>query len=449
MPRAPFENVVRYLFQACAMQGDCDLADCDLLERFRVNRDESAFTLLVRRHGPIVFGVCRRLLGNSHEAEDAFQATFLVLVRRIGSIRWRKSIAGWLHDVARRVATKAHTRLAARRHREREARPMQIPQPADQLTTNELRTALDEAIGSLPEKYRTPILLCYLDGKSHDIAAKQLGCSKASISRRVTKACELLRRKLERRGISLTVAALATSLTDMAAAAPLPVLLTIKTVNAATLVAAGKTVGGGGISAGVVALVEEAMAGMVWMKAKLVLIVIGLSLAVGGAGWAVQAGLGEKSQPATTESGAIADKGQPEKEATPLLDPAQPFQKLPDGALARLGSPCFQYEATYSTGQYRPITISPNGKILAVPTYDLGFCLFDANDGQLLRHIRVPLHRGHMVFSADSRTLVTDGLGVIDINTGEVVQSLKSQTNQKIQSIASSQAKLRETSQPF
>jgi WD40 repeat protein len=125
-----------------------------------------------------------------------------------------------------------------------------------------------------------------------------------------------------------------------------------------------------------------------------------------------------------------------EKESPGDSGAARPSDKLPEDALARLGSSRFQYEPTYSVGTCRPIAISPTGKILAVPTYDFGFCLFDADDGRLLRHIRVPLHRGHMVFSADGRTLVTDGLGVIDVGTGKVIRTLKSQTNQKIQSIA-------------
>ena len=150
MAKSAFGEVLRYLHK-CALQGACDLTDRELLERFHSHRDEDAFTFLVRRHGPMVYGVCRRLLRGSQEAEDAFQATFLVLIRLTSSIRRWESLGSWLYRVAQRIALRARAQTAARRNREREASTME-PQ-RDDLTWQELRLALDEEIGKLSEKY--------------------------------------------------------------------------------------------------------------------------------------------------------------------------------------------------------------------------------------------------------------------------------------------------------
>ena len=169
------------------------------------------------------------------------------------------------------------------------------------LTCAELRTALDEAIGTLPEKYRAPIVLCYLESKTYEQASQELGCPKDSLAKRLIRAKELLRRKLERRGIGLAVAALTTALTEMGSAAPLPAMLTIKTVKAVALVAAGKSAAGC-ISAGALALAEEAIAGMLGIKGKVILMVLALGLAVGGAGWAGYGSFVEKSEPALPQA---------------------------------------------------------------------------------------------------------------------------------------------------
>jgi RNA polymerase sigma factor (sigma-70 family) len=169
MPQTRFGEVLRFLHRACATPAARDLTDGELLERFVADRDESAFASLVDRHGPMVLGVGRRLLGDSHEAEDIFQATFLILARRGGSIGGKKSVGGWLYGVAQHIALKARAQAAARRTRERKAMAMRNARPADDLSCPELRSALDEAIGTLPEKYRTPIVLCYLVGKSHSL----------------------------------------------------------------------------------------------------------------------------------------------------------------------------------------------------------------------------------------------------------------------------------------
>jgi len=298
MPQTTLGDVIHYLRRVCAKQEARGLSDGKLLERFLATRDEAAFAALVHRHGPMVLGVCERVLRDPHAAEDGFQATFMVLVRRAASIGRRQPLGGWLHAVAKRVALKARAKEAARRSRERRFEPTMRAEPLDELTWQELRSVLDEEIGRLPEKYRVPIVLCYLEGKSQEQAAKELGWPKTTVTRRVGRARELLRQQLVGRGIALSAGALATALGEKALAAPVAAMLTIKTVKAGMCVAAGKAVAAGWISAQAVALAEEAMTTMIGIKAKVVAIVLALGLAAGGAGLAGYSGLLEKAQPA-------------------------------------------------------------------------------------------------------------------------------------------------------
>src|SRR5262249_50257311 len=143
-----------------------DDTDERLLERFTLHRDESAFAALVRRHGPMVLGVCRRVLHDEHDAEDAFQATFLVLARKSATIRKRGSLDSWLYGVAYRIALKAKSAAVRRRARERQAAKMALADPSAELAWRDLNPVLDEELNRLPEKYRVPLVLCYLNGKT-------------------------------------------------------------------------------------------------------------------------------------------------------------------------------------------------------------------------------------------------------------------------------------------
>ena len=259
-----------------------DLPDRVLLEWFQETNDEAPFTILLQRHGPMVLAACRRVLGNAHAAEDAFQATFTVLVRRAKSLRWRGPLGGWLYTVAQRIAVKAKNQAALRQDTERRWAQMAPTESVDEATWQELRSVLDEEIGRLPEKYRTPLVLCYLQGRTHEQAAKELGCPKRSLTNRVCRARELLHESLVKRGITLTAAALGTVLMEKTAQAQLGALLSLHTVKAAVSIAAGKTVAQGLLSAKAIALAEEAMATMLWAKTKVVLLVLTLGLAVGG-----------------------------------------------------------------------------------------------------------------------------------------------------------------------
>src|SRR5215470_14070830 len=187
-----------------AAQNAGRLSDRQLLEQFLARQDESAFTALVQRHGPAILSLCRSLLRHLQDAEDVFQATFLVLARKAGSIRKREPLGSWLYGVAHRLASKARARAARRGGRELEAAAEAEAPAADDMTWRELRLVLHEELSRLPEKYRSPLLLCYWEGKTQEEAAAQLGWRKGTLKERVHRARDLLRGRLTRRGLTLS-----------------------------------------------------------------------------------------------------------------------------------------------------------------------------------------------------------------------------------------------------
>jgi RNA polymerase sigma factor (sigma-70 family) len=209
--------------QQALQPGETGLSDGQLLARFVAARDEDAFAALVRRHGRMVLGVCRRLLGGLHDAEDAFQATFLVLARRAAAVVRRESVAAFLHGVACRVAREALAVRARRRARERQVEELPHPAaaPAD---VQDWRPLLDRELQRLPEKYRLAVVLCELEGRPRKEAARQLGVPEGTLSSRLAAARRLLGERLARRGVILS-AALSAILAEAAAAAAVPAAL--------------------------------------------------------------------------------------------------------------------------------------------------------------------------------------------------------------------------------
>jgi RNA polymerase sigma-70 factor (ECF subfamily) len=253
--------------------------DGDLLERFLTRREEFAFELLLNRHGPMVLGVCRRVLGNSHDAEDAFQATFLVLVRRGDSIRPRSRVGNWLYGVAYRTALEA--RRAAARRRVKEARAMPRTEPPEDVWT-ELRPLLDRELSRLPDKYRMPLVLCDLEGATRKEAAHHLGWAEGTVSSRLSRGRDLLARRLRRHGLALSGAATAGALTEGAATASVPTPLVLSTIKAVLLTAAGQTADASLVAAEAVALMERMVHVMRIVKLKFaVAIALGVSLVAG------------------------------------------------------------------------------------------------------------------------------------------------------------------------
>jgi RNA polymerase sigma factor (sigma-70 family) len=253
------------------------------LERFARQQDEAAFAALVRRHGPMVLGVCQRILRDPHDAEDAFQATFLVLVRKTGSLARPELLANWLYGVACRTALSARAEAARRRTCERPVvdRPVEGSADAD---WHDLRPVLDEEVSRLPDVYRVPFVLCYLEGKTNDEASRHLGCPKGTVLSRLARARERLRVRLTRRGLALSAGLGAAVLTQKAAPAALPPTLADSTTKAAAQFAAGKAATAGAVSARVAALTTGVLRAMFLAKLKTVgMFVLLLGLVVGTA----------------------------------------------------------------------------------------------------------------------------------------------------------------------
>ncbi|MFI5456597.1 MAG: RNA polymerase sigma factor [Isosphaerales bacterium] len=214
VPAQAFTEHLRTLFSAGTCAG---LSDGELLDRFMSGRDEAgelAFEALVTRHGPMVLRVCRNLLDDPHDVHDAFQAVFLVLARRGGAIRSRESVGSWLYGVAVRVAARA--RVTAIRRRVRDRRTTQAaqeiaaagPQQDDSssIERNDGADVVHQEVSRLPEKYRAPIVLCYLEGLTHDEAAARLSWPVGTVRSRQSRARETLRNRLNRRGVTASTA---------------------------------------------------------------------------------------------------------------------------------------------------------------------------------------------------------------------------------------------------
>jgi RND family efflux transporter MFP subunit len=277
-------------------------SDAQLLDRFATNRDEAAFELLLWRHARLVFGVCLRLLHDMHDAEDAFQATYLTLARHAGRIAKREAVAGWLHKVAYRVALTARAQRARRDAREKRiggAEHLSASPAAEASVENqELRSLLDQEIGRLPMRFRAPVVLCYLEGKSVDEAAVLLGCPRGTVASRLARARARLRVRLVGHGLAPT-AALATL--TQANAAPRPLALIPALTAAALRYTAKGAAAPEVLSPPITALTEEVLRAMFLHKLKtgiLVLVaLVGMLLVAGGLAVGLHAQAGSHAEP--------------------------------------------------------------------------------------------------------------------------------------------------------
>jgi RNA polymerase sigma factor (sigma-70 family) len=258
---------LRTLFRLGAV-GDLD--DGHLLDRFVGRRDESAelaFAILVDRHGPMVMGVCRRVLNNSHEAEDAFQATFLILARKAATIMRRHSLASWLYGVALRTAKDARGRAARRRTWEGQAVLSDPDDPADIAANHELHSILTEELDRLPERYRMPVLLCELEGLPRQEASRRLGIPEGTLSSRLARARLMLRDRFFSRGLFGTTVCLTSLMESEARALAVPFALAESVTSVATRVAAGFSLAGL-VPGSVKSLTEEVLSTMMYAKIK-------------------------------------------------------------------------------------------------------------------------------------------------------------------------------------
>ena len=284
MPNHAIGEVIQHLRSILLPEG-AELTDAQLLECFLSRREPAALEALVRRHGPLVWGVCRRVLGDRHDAEDAFQATFLVLVRKAASVHPRSKVGAWLYGVARRTALKSRAVRAKRQERERSVNPMPEPAVAEPEVQSDLQAMLDEEISRLPEHYRDAIVLCELGGKTVKEAAKQLGCPEGTVASRLARGRALLARRLSWHGLAVSGGALAAALFREAKAA-VPASVVNSTIKAVTAVAAGQAAVAGAVPVKVAILMEGMLKTMFWTKLRsMTAVTVALVVTVGiGAG---------------------------------------------------------------------------------------------------------------------------------------------------------------------
>jgi RNA polymerase sigma factor (sigma-70 family) len=308
------------LYRSCARQ-ECEAApDADLLQRFAQSADQEAFAALVRRHGAMVLGICQRVLPDRHEAEDAFQATFLVLVRKSAGLRQPQQLAAWLHGVARRIAVRLRHRAVRWQAlpEDFDAAAPQGPEPLERLAWLELRTILDEEIERLPSRYRLPVILCYLQGQSYAEAARTLGWPAGTVSVRLARSRQLLRARLARRGLGLAAALLASLPGPRLLASLVPPALLTATLKAGSYGAGRQAALAGVVSQRVLTLSEGALRAM-WMtkckSAVLVLLLTGLAWSgLGGLPW-------RQAQQAQAQASPGIEAQEP-KEAQPGAEPS-------------------------------------------------------------------------------------------------------------------------------
>ena len=304
MAKTPGGILLRHIRKLLATR---EVPDQQLLERFIQRHDEIAFEMLVQRHGPLVLGVCRRVLHHEHDAEDAFQATFLVLAQKAGSIRKLGSVSSWLYGVANRIAAKARMNAAKRRCHEDRAESLPTVEPAEDVNWRELRSLLDEELQRLPEKYRAPLVLCYLEGKTQDEAARELDWTPGAVKGRLERGRDALRTRLSRRGVTLSVALLATVL---ARKATVQAALLNTTVRTATLMVAGQ-VESSMISVQVARLAAGATRAMLMTKVKVgAAILLVASMATVGTGMLAYGQLAAKQRQEEPSKGIAKDKGE-------------------------------------------------------------------------------------------------------------------------------------------
>jgi RNA polymerase sigma factor (sigma-70 family) len=266
MATSQMNDVLQHLRRAVLLRDGADLTDGQLLADYLRRRDEAALAALVRRHAPMVWGVCRRVLRNYHDAEDAFQATFLVFVRKAASLAAPELLANWLYGVAHQTALKARATAARRKGRERQVTEMPQPTALEQDLWRDLQPLLDEELSRLPDKYRAVVVLCDLEGKTRKDAARQLGCPEGTVAGRLARARTMLAKRLTHRGVALSGGALAVVLAQQAATAGVPSSVVDATINAASLLAAGNAAETGVISVKVAALTEGVLKAMLYTK---------------------------------------------------------------------------------------------------------------------------------------------------------------------------------------
>src|SRR5579883_1588110 len=416
----PADRLIRCVRRIASRTGpECE--DAELLTRFITSRDSAAFEALVARHGPMVLRVCQHVLGNQHDAEDAFQATFLVLARKAASVCPPGALSGWLHGVACRIALGART-AARRRIREGHASelspPDPRPDPLTELTAREGLRIIEEEVQRLPESYRLPVILCCLHGVSQEEAARQLGWTPGSIKGRLERGRQRLHRRLLRRGLGLG-AALALAELSRGTAAGVTGASVEATAKAALAFSAQGPAEAGFASGEVVALAQAGLKPVAWARAKLGLLLL-LATAV-TSGVAVSVHHKPDTDPGQAAPNGQWPKSSSDKEQARTDRYGDP---LPKGAVGRLGTIRFRL-----AGWGESVLFTLDGQRLI--SHDGGdLHIWEVSTGRPLREFSLPENQRAwaIALSPDGQTLAagsTDGaIYLFDLRSGKTVQRL-------------------------
>jgi RNA polymerase sigma factor (sigma-70 family) len=349
-------NPVIDLFRRAAqLDEQAARSDSELLTAFVRRKDDVAFEALVRRHGPMVWSVCRRVLNGHHDAEDAFQATFVVLAHKASSVKPPEAVANWLHGVAYRVSLKLRTTTGKRNMREKQMTTMPEREPAAHDPWHDLKPLIDQELGGLPDRYRLPIILCDLEGKTIQEVVHQLGWPQGTVAGRLARGRKLLARRLANRGVALAAGSLAAVLAHAqpGAAAEVPATAIRIVVEAASLIAAGQTVGV--VSIRVAALVQGMLRALVLQKLKMAMVVLAmLALAALGGGFAGYRAVANQAHqqtpindvqpnvaqaPQDKPQPGSADNGKPSEGSKPARTALIQHKPFSDDDLAKLDAP--------------------------------------------------------------------------------------------------------------
>jgi RNA polymerase sigma factor (sigma-70 family) len=455
MATGQLSGVIRHLRRVALVPDGANRTDEQLLECFLTRREEAAFAELVRRHGPMVLGVCRRILRHAQDAEDAFQATFLVLVRKATSIVPRERVGNWLYGVAYRTALEARKTIRRRRTKEREVKDRTRPAALQGDGWHELQPLLDQELSRLPDRYRVPVVLCDLEGKTHKEVARQLGCPQGTLSSRLVRARALLAKRLRRHGLDLPAGELEASLAWNVAPVTMPAPLVVSTVKAASFFAARQAAVAGVISARVAALTEGVRKAMFLTKLKIVtalLLVVGVLVA--GAGATAYHALGA-GQTDTKKEGA------PKPEASkPQALEERALEGHTDGigmvAISRDGRRALSCGLTYGDGDptvrlwdlktgkelkrleghadgVYGVAFSPDGKKAVSSGDDKTIRLWDLETGKELKRLEGEDCVYGVVFSPDGKFLLSAScdktVRLWDVETGKELKRFEGHTD--------------------
>ena len=422
MTQSSLQNVLTFARRLAGAQETNQLADSTLLEQFAENNDQRSFALLIERHGPMVWASCHRVLDSISDVEDCFQATFLVLARKAGSLKRGEALGGWLHRVAYRLSM--HCRLSAgkRRRKELGAALMTVTKEEPRESWDEIRLALDRELEQLPRIYRVVLVLCYLEGKTQAQAAKELGCQVGTIKGRVVRGKVLLRRRLEKRGLNLGATALAALLAEQSTSAAVPGLLMAATTTAAARFALGKTAG---VSGSAVVLADAFLrAANLGNLLKSVMVVAGLILATGGGSLLAQPAW--RSWPEENELRFVATGHVTAPASNKGLEKFDQYgDPLPPNAISRLGS--IRYRLA---DEPRALLMTPDGKQVISEGVD-GIRHWDISTGKELQALTwgaAPGMDSSRSFTADRRRFVATSeagqLGIYEVKSGTKLQHL-------------------------